>query len=733
MTTRRLTVPAFSLVVALLLFTGCAGQNIRPAGSGTAAMAMNYDIPRVDGIAIDGSSDDWADRGFRIDTLCDEEQPNPGRPPSPKVRLGWDDRGLLALVHVTDNTPVEAESNFNMADKDSVEFYVADPADPTQNYHVTITPGRDGKHPVRCLIEDQRDRTVAPASLKIEYAVHADPDGYTVEARLPWANLWPADHPAAGKTVLLQVLANDATPTVTRIRYGWCPTVHSWNDGTQTYALRLAEVPAPPFRAAAFGRVVLPRQLQLWINDADARAANQPADYQFIRAATGQPIEPLSTQRLPDDPHRSLAILACPKPGDPGGPISIRRDGRQIAVIDIPTTSPHDVVHNADFRFDSFVFSGEQFPSGRFVDPVLIHDCLGPYTIQTDFYDADFNPVTNAEKPGRYGAVVQIKNATGVVDIRQITLYRMPGQVQHWQDNVPKLNGITLPSGYGIDPAVQSAQAQLIGDEIGTLLRDDTRRDAGVAILLAGLEQIPPDSTPLPDRLGPNGIDENWWYALGKKIGLEKPYEFVQRLPDDYDKDPSKKWPLILFLHGSGQNVDMQTLNLDGIVIETRGRRDFPFILIAPRCDGDHHWRAEKLNDFLDWAMTHYRVDPDRVYLAGISMGGYGTYAMACAHPERFAAAVPICGAGDVRDIARMKDLPTWSFHGDQDPAVSFATDKACVDALRQLGGRVRFTIYPGVGHDSWDPTYSNSAMYDWLLQQKRGQPAEPAASPAAH
>jgi predicted peptidase len=113
-------------------------------------------------------------------------------------------------------------------------------------------------------------------------------------------------------------------------------------------------------------------------------------------------------------------------------------------------------------------------------------------------------------------------------------------------------------------------------------------------------------------------------------------------------------------------------------------------------------------------------VDPDRVYLTGLSMGGYGTWSLAAAHPERFAAIVPICGGGNPADAAKLASLPVWVFHGAKDPTVPLERSKEMVEAIKSAGGNPRFTIYPEAGHDSWTETYNNPELYQWLLEQKK-------------
>ena len=133
-------------------------------------------------------------------------------------------------------------------------------------------------------------------------------------------------------------------------------------------------------------------------------------------------------------------------------------------------------------------------------------------------------------------------------------------------------------------------------------------------------------------------------------------------------------------------------------------------------------WRSqvETLNGLLDDVMAKYKVDKDRVYVTGLSMGGYGTWALAAAHPKRFAAIVPICGGGNPADAAKLKDLPIWVFHGAKDRAVPLARSEMMVKAIKKAGGNPKFTVYPEAGHDSWTESYDNPELYTWLLKQKR-------------
>jgi len=194
---------------------------------------------------------------------------------------------------------------------------------------------------------------------------------------------------------------------------------------------------------------------------------------------------------------------------------------------------------------------------------------------------------------------------------------------------------------------------------------------------------------------------------------------YLLYLPSAY-QGSEKRWPLMLFLHGSGESgTNLAKVKAHGPPKVVESKSDFPFILVSPQSLG-RGWNPELLNELLDQIQHDYRVDPDRVYLTGLSMGGFGTWALAARHPEKFAAVVPICGGGSTNDAPKLAKLPIWVFHGDQDKTVPPERSKAMVEALKAAGGSPRFTLYPEAGHDSWTATYNNPELYDWLLKQKR-------------
>jgi len=196
-------------------------------------------------------------------------------------------------------------------------------------------------------------------------------------------------------------------------------------------------------------------------------------------------------------------------------------------------------------------------------------------------------------------------------------------------------------------------------------------------------------------------------------------------LPKDYNEVPTKKWPMILFLHGAGERgSNLEVVKKHGPAkLITQGKQ-FPFIIASPQCPTGDWWsstaQVEALKALLDQLVKDYRVDVDRVYLTGLSMGGYGTWALSAAYPEMFAAIAPICGGGEPRRARMLKDTPVWVFHGAKDSVVPIKESEEMVEALKRIGADVQFTVYPDANHDSWTITYENPKLFEWFLTHSR-------------
>ncbi|MHC4674843.1 MAG: carboxylesterase family protein [Planctomycetota bacterium] len=193
-------------------------------------------------------------------------------------------------------------------------------------------------------------------------------------------------------------------------------------------------------------------------------------------------------------------------------------------------------------------------------------------------------------------------------------------------------------------------------------------------------------------------------------------------LPEGYGRD-KRLWPTILFLHGAAERGDdLEKVKTWGLPKVVDKRKDFPFIVISPQCpDGDiwlHH--IDGLISLLDDIQSRYSVDPQRIYLTGLSMGGFGTWDLACRYPERFAAIAPFCGYTLLEKACKLKDMPVWAFHGAKDELVPVKDTENMIKAIEACGGKPRVTIYPDLGHVCWVDVLDGDALYDWFIEHRK-------------
>jgi predicted peptidase len=209
--------------------------------------------------------------------------------------------------------------------------------------------------------------------------------------------------------------------------------------------------------------------------------------------------------------------------------------------------------------------------------------------------------------------------------------------------------------------------------------------------------------------------------SFQRKVTKTVKYHYLFYLPRDYStQTPS---PLMLFLHGAGERgTDLDLVKKHGPPRLIAQGKSFPFIVVSPQCPANHWWKAEDMNALLDEIIRNNAVDTTRVYVTGLSMGGFGTWTLGVTYPDRFAALAPICGWGEPFAAFKLKDMPIWAFHGARDKIVPLSKGKEMVDAVRQAGGSPKLTVYPEAGHDSWTETYNNPELYKWMLRQHKGK-----------
>ena len=236
----------------------------------------------------------------------------------------------------------------------------------------------------------------------------------------------------------------------------------------------------------------------------------------------------------------------------------------------------------------------------------------------------------------------------------------------------------------------------------------------------------------------------------GKQVPVisETHYNYQLYLPLGYGEQ-ERKWPLMMFLHGAGERgSDLELVKVhgppklveSGESMEQVFGGEFNYVLVSPQCPASEWWRNEQLIPILDEIIAEYSIDTSRVYLTGLSMGGFGTWSLGKRRfPIDSRRLAPICGGGDAWAMAAWlvlqyfgrsnlprihnvlsRDAPIWAFHGDADPTVPIQLHEQIVNAVLELGGDVTFTVYPGVDHDSWTQTYNNPELYEWFMRHQR-------------
>jgi predicted peptidase len=268
---------------------------------------------------------------------------------------------------------------------------------------------------------------------------------------------------------------------------------------------------------------------------------------------------------------------------------------------------------------------------------------------------------------------------------------------------------------------------------------DMMRRRSLLALLALSVLVVACGSTPEP--LAPQtGVHLQARFEIPESVeGLQSPrpgMDYLVWLPEGYGQDPEEQWPLIFFLHGAGSEENdskfVMSYGLPEVLYSGDQPSDFPFVVISPQAyPGIPWWEGDTLiilNALLDEVIRTYQVDPNRVYLTGLSMGGYGSWWLATAYPDRFAAMVSVSGSGyrtatapEEEVVCKMRDLPVWAIHGARDMVSDPTANKLQILTLGACGGEIEWTLYPDAGHgEAYSRAYRDPALYTWLLEHSR-------------
>lgn len=696
----------FSVLLAGILLSG-------------ACVAVPLGVPLIKGVTVDGNPSDWGSAGFCINLFADSKgRSSVSLNAKDTVRLGWDKRGLLALFQVSDPTPNESQE-VTLWQGASVELLMADRVGGRNSYHLLISPGISAKHPsLRFYFYDNRtDSVLKPIPLTQISARKATKTGYVVEVLLPWKNL--GIKPEIGMQLGLQVMINHLDSAGNSGALMWFPKPGADGDTTLMYSVRLSRKADRDrsFITFADADKIWPERIAVV---GDARLAGRK-----VTALSGSALLSQSTMRLASG--RSVASLAVPvaerSQGEEPATVVVEGNGSMTITRTDAFQNAQHIIDGCPLVFSPFVFSGTAFPAGDFENASQIHSQIGDYRITRRFFNSDYKEVTTANRPGRYGAIVNITTSEKGPSVeRYVTLFRQKDTVG-WH-NMRLRGTLEMQEGMLADFNIGKDEKTVIIDLARKHLPDTLSKYQYGAIMMSGLsESTTTSARPLSwnDALV---LDDHWWYGLLKKLNKDTLYHYSAFLPKDYSADNNRSWPLLIALHGTGDSehtVQQLIENSAYTKMLKYTSEKCPMITVIPHCSEDQmHWSGVLVKELIESVSRRYRVDPKRIYLTGYSMGGYGTYATAIEYPDLFAAVAPVCGWSDPEDAARLQHVPVWAFHGDADPLVPWEMSHAMVDTIRKAGGETKWTLYPGFGHNSWDAAFGDPALYEWFLSHSK-------------
>ncbi|CAM4378012.1 dienelactone hydrolase family protein [Zobellia nedashkovskayae] len=204
---------------------------------------------------------------------------------------------------------------------------------------------------------------------------------------------------------------------------------------------------------------------------------------------------------------------------------------------------------------------------------------------------------------------------------------------------------------------------------------------------------------------------------------IKENYSYYLYYPEGYEENTEEKYPLLLFLHGGGESGDsLVYVKRNGPPKLIQRGKKFPFLILAPQNPRKKMWwNTRSVMQLLDTIVENNRVDKNRIYLTGLSRGGGAAWEIAVQYPEKFAAMAVVCGMTPLPYASWIdKKMPIWVFHGEEDESIPISESETMVAKLKSMNYNVRFTKYPGVGHDSWIQAYDNEELYEWFVKQER-------------
>ncbi|MCZ7644379.1 MAG: prolyl oligopeptidase family serine peptidase [Planctomycetota bacterium] len=669
--------------------------------------AMNaVPIPKLNALKIDGQMDDWGALGVRVTAFAEDALPPlEASAFSAELRVGWTEAGLAVLVTLRSDQPWhEVDDTRNAFRSDSIELFLRQGSAWKNLVQAVITPGlaKDGVEARRAMWDYRGDpKEWAELPAECELARAKIEGGARIEALLPWRQL--RLEARAGLEVEFRINLNKTVPGQGRRQFVW-----SREDGDAFQRLALSDAPDETrIETAGWIRTGDPERIGVAVVAPAARAGAR------LRLRQGE--TELLDGALRAQGARSSASFWVPVDAiDPArGALELFLDGQRVHAAQAPDT-PRELAldleraligrrygrqGDTETRLNPVlpvVLEAGALPQARFPEPELARRA-GALSLETAWYDAEGHAVTQTSAAGRYGAVLTVTFKAGHV----VRGYR---------------------SAVLLDPARLEGLRDALGLKAEKV---DRLRE----LLAPGLAEQPQLVAALLEQGAFSEEAERlWWHRLRTKLGFQTVYPYARRMPKDYDASGERRWPAILYLHGSGGRLPSEQASMEERVASGANRdllgwaggNPQEFALYALQSNGG--WEPPAVIDALERILKEDRIDPDRVILMGFSMGGMGTWNVITEHAGRFAAAVPIGGrSGRVDEMARLGALPVWIVNGDADQTTTLHDARRGEAALKAAGGNVRFTVLPGVGHGgSQNGTFETEGMWEWLSAQRR-------------
>tara|TARA_Y100001933_G_C19013953_1_gene570417 strand:+ start:2714 stop:5242 length:2529 start_codon:yes stop_codon:yes gene_type:complete len=502
------------------------------------AQSKNFGIGRIPDITVDGKTDDWnmdddQKSGLQINIFNSNGKSIPSTTDfRPTCRFAWNEQGIYLLAIVKDDVFTESANTSDIWRNDAIEFFMADAVGGKQRLQLLIAPGMDLKHPQpRYHLNNQSaNKPDGVEKYQPVIARTKQEHGYTLEAMIPWDILQIDTR--KNQTIGLQIFFNDVDGESHRDQLFWYPSGRTYADSSMMQSVFLRSSPSAPVNASAKATIEYLSWLKIDVTAVAELAGKRCSFATSNHSSTSKVLKPKgdfshATFRVPIDLNKSRPQW-----------MNVNVEGSSDCPIDVPNLDDQrrDMLLKTELRFEpSTIFQTSELPQCKFTQPLVMEKLLGPYTIQTDYYDANCNAATSAEKPGRYAAVIKIHcHDTNKTITRYRALYRMPVNVEPWD---MKFEGdIKLPTQYGIDPAVVKASQLKINNAVNWSFWDIAQNASFNASLLSSLSQIKPD-TDITVYNGVNTIEKQYWTTLERKInGNDKMFTRNFALPAKLDK-----------------------------------------------------------------------------------------------------------------------------------------------------------------------------------------------------